>query len=151
MFGFLGKLFGTDKAAASVIDNISSGIDKLWYSDQEKSEDKAKAVREGNEVYMEWLRSTSGSRLARRYIAVCVTTVWVLQYVAALVLSISVPWISTQTTIEAINLTIKALQANGDQMDAAMMLVMGFYFLGNKGDALISAAIDKFKKPKLTK
>lgn len=148
MFGFLGKLFGTDKAAESVINNVSKGIDKLWYTDEEKSEDKAKAVREGNAVYMEWLRSTSGSRIARRFIAVIITVVWALQYTVALVLSAITPWISSVETVLAIKETIVALQTNGAQMDAAMMLVLTYYFLGNKGDQLIEAAINKFKNNK---
>tara|TARA_B100001059_G_C17734553_1_gene528105 strand:+ start:368 stop:820 length:453 start_codon:yes stop_codon:yes gene_type:complete len=145
MFGWLGKLFGTDKAASSLIDNISRGLDKLHYSEQEKAEDRAQAVKEGNQVYMEWLKSTSGSRLARRYIAIIVTTVWVLQYIVSLVLGASTPWISDQVTVEAIHATITSLKNNGSQMDGAAMLILGFYFLGNKADALFDAAVDKMK------
>ncbi|MCP3683193.1 MAG: hypothetical protein GY861_10935 [bacterium] len=144
MFEWIGKLFGTDKAAASLIDNISSGLDKLHYGDQEKAEDRAQAVREGNAVYMEWLKSTSGSRLARRYIAIVVTSVWVLQYVVALVLGVSVPWVSDPATVEAIHLTTQSLKENGSQMDGAAMLILGFYFLGSKADKMFDAAVDKF-------
>tara|TARA_B100001105_G_scaffold254955_1_gene252330 strand:+ start:1378 stop:1842 length:465 start_codon:yes stop_codon:yes gene_type:complete len=145
MFGWMGKLFGTDKAASSLIDNISSGLDKLHYSDQEKAEDRAQAVKEGNQVYMEWLKSTSGSRLARRYIAIVVTTVWVLQYIVALVLGASTPWITDQTTVEAIHSTIESIKDNGSQMDGAASLILAFYFLGNKADALVEVAVDKMK------
>ena len=44
MFGALvGKIFGTGDAAGKVVDNISNGIDKLWYTEEEKSEDKLQA------------------------------------------------------------------------------------------------------------
>lgn len=144
MFGWVGKLFGTGDATSKMVDSISNGIDKIWYTEEEKAEDRAAAKREGNSVYMEWLRSTSGSRLARRYIAIMVTTTWTLQYIVALVLSCSVPWIETQATVEAINATIVSLKENGSQMDGAAMIVLGFYFLGNKADPLIEAAVGKF-------
>ena len=151
MFGWIGKLFGTGDASAKMIDSISNGIDKLWYTEEEKSEDRAAAKREGNTVYMEWLRSTSGSRLARRYIAILVTTTWTLQYILALILGCSVPWIDTPSTVEAINATIDSLKENGSQMDAAAMIVLGFYFLGNNADSLIEAAVGKFTGKKVDK
>ena len=148
MFGFIGKLFGSDKAAASMIDNVSSGLDKLWYTEEEKSEDQAVAVKEGNEVYMEWLRSTSGSRIARRFIAIVVTIVWSLQYVASMAMNVAAPWVSDPKVVKAMMETADALSANGEQGNAAFMIVLGFYFLGNKGDALIKAAVGKFSKKK---
>ena len=144
MLGFIGKLFGSDKAAASIIDNVSKGIDKLWYTAEEKSEDKAKAVREGNQVYMTWLQSTTGSALARRFIAVVVTLVWSAQYLGSLLLSAIAPWMSDPLVIKAMMESADVLQSNGEQGNAAFMIVLSFYYLGNKGDALIQAAVAKF-------
>jgi len=148
MLGFIGKLFGSDKAAASLIDNVSSGIDKLYYSSEEKEEDKAKALRDGNIVYMEWLKSTSGSAIARRFIAIVVTLVWAAQYVGSLALSAIAPWMTDAATIEAMMKSADVLQNNGEQGNAAFMVVLSFYYLGNKGDSLIQAAVSKFNKKK---
>ncbi|MCP4985585.1 MAG: hypothetical protein GY928_05780 [Colwellia sp.] len=145
MWGFLGKMFGTDKAAASVIDNVSNGLDKLWYTEEEKAGDKALAIKEGNQVYMEWLRSTSGSRLARRFIAVVVTITWALQYIMSLGMSMVAPWLEDPKVVEALMESSKALSENGEQGNAAFMVILGFYFLGNKADALIKGAVEKFK------
>lgn len=151
MFQFLGKLFGSDKAAASLIDNVSNGIDKLWYSDEEKSDDKAQALREGNQVYIEWLKSTSGSAIARRFIAIIVTLVWASQYVGSLLLSSIAPWIGDPLIVEAMMKSADVLQNNGEQGNAAFMVILSFYYLGNKGDALIQAAVGKFTKDKSNK
>ena len=148
MFSFIGKLFGSDKAAASLIDNISCGLDKLVYTDEEKSEDSAQALREGNKVYMTWLQSTTGSAIARRFIAIVVTLVWAAQYVGSMLLSAIAPWMTDETIVKAMMESAEVLQANGEQGNAAFMVVLSFYYLGNKGDALIQAAVNKFSKEK---
>ena len=88
MFGFIGRLFGSDKAGEKIIDNVSSGIDKMWYTSEEKAEDAAQAKREGMAVYMKWLESTSGSRLARRVIALIVTGIWAVEHIASVILGV---------------------------------------------------------------
>ena len=151
MFGFLGKLFGTDKATASIVDNISSGLDKIWHTDQEVAEAKAKAITEGHQVYIEWLKSTSGSRLARRFIAITVMSVWVLQYLVVLVLGSVIPWLDTPSTVEAIQQTIVSLQTNGEMMTNSALIILSFYFLGSKGDSLIEGVVERIKNPSTKK
>lgn len=146
MFNWLGKLFGSDKAAESLINNISSGMDKIWYSEQEKAQDYQKAKSEANQVYMQWLQSTSGSSIARRFIAIVVTVVWAAQYVGSLLMASLAPWFTDTKTVEAMMETSAALSANGEQGNAAFMVVLGFYFLGNKADAMFEAAVNKFTK-----
>lgn len=148
MLGWIGKLFGSDKAATSLIDNISNGLDKLHYGDQEKAENRAEAVKEGNRVYMEWLSSTSGSRIARRFIAIVVTLIWAAQYAGSLLMACIAPWITDPHTTEALMQTSRVLQDNGEQGNAAFMIVLGFYFLGSKADRMFSAAVDKFSNKK---
>lgn len=83
---FWGRLFGSSKAAEKVIDNVSMGIDKIWYTSEEKAEDAAQARREGYTVYMKWLESTSGSRVARRMIAFIVVTPWALEHIGSVIM-----------------------------------------------------------------
>ena len=47
MFSFIGKMFGSSKAGEKIIDGVTTGIDKLWYTDEEKAGDAAQAKREG--------------------------------------------------------------------------------------------------------
>ena len=82
-FAFLANMFGSAKVGEKLVDNISSGIDKMWYTAEEKAEDVAKARTEGFQVYTEWLKSTSGSRLARRFIALITVGIWALEHIGA--------------------------------------------------------------------
>jgi len=35
----IGKIFGSDKALTSIVDNVSKGLDALVYTDEEKAQD----------------------------------------------------------------------------------------------------------------
>lgn len=142
MFSWLGKLFGTDKAASSLVNNISSGLDKLVYTDQEKSEDVAKSVSEGRQVLLEWLKTTSGSNLARRMIALIVTLIWALQYTTSMVLLALVPWVPDYSV--AMKESALSLQQSGDAVSGAMTLVLGFYFAAPHLGKIVDTAMNKF-------
>lgn len=142
MFSWLGKLFGTDKAATSLVNNLSSGLDKLVYTDQERSEDLAKNTTEARQVLLEWLRGTQGSNLARRLIALSVTFIWALQYVVAMCLLALVPWLPEYAV--QMRESALSLQQSGEQIDGAMMLILGFYFAAPHLGNIVNTAMDKF-------
>ncbi len=142
--GWFGKLFGTEAATKTLIDNVSSGLDSLIYTDQEKAADIAEARKEGRAVVMEWLRSTSGSRLARRLIALIVVAPWALQQLAAQVVGIAAIWADTPEQLErTAQLLFDAAQKN----NALVGVVLLFYFAGPAGidasRALITKWVDK--------
>lgn len=142
---FFGKMLGTDKAAGKVVDSITNGIDKIWYTDQEKSEDQAQARREGQQVFMSWFESTSGSRVARRMIAMAVTFIWAAQYFLAMALLAAVPWVDTPSIVEAMKASATSLHTSGEQIDGAMLFVLGYYFFADKSAAAVSAGVEMFK------
>lgn len=144
MFTWIGKLFGSDKAATSLIDNLSSGLDKLHYGDQEKAEDKANSVTEARQVLLKWLESTSGSNLARRFIAITVTCIWSLQYVVSMILLGLVPWLPEYSV--AMNTSAMSLQSSGEAISGAMMLILGFYFAAPHLGSIVDRAMGKFDK-----
>ncbi len=148
MFSWVGKLFGSDKAASSLIDNISSGLDKLHYGDQERAGDNAKSVTEARQVLLQWLQSTSGSNLARRFIAITVTCIWSLQYIVSMVLLALLPWLPEYA--EVMKVSAVSLQGSGEAISGAMMLVLGFYFAAPHLGSIVDKAMSKFDKPKKT-
>lgn len=145
--GFVGKLFGSDTATTAFLDHVSSGVDKLYYSAEEKADDKAAAAKEANTAYIEWLKATSGSNLARRFIAVVVTLIWSSQYAFSMICSCIAPWVDVDTA-RALMETAATLQANGDQGNAAFMAVLGFYMLGSHAAPMFEAATKMFTKEK---
>lgn len=142
MFGFLGKLFGSDKAGAALVDNVSSGLDKMFYTDEEKAEDGRAERSEGRKLYLDWVKSTQGSNLARRLIALVVTAIWALQYVISMSLYALAPWFPDQ--LELMRQSATSLSENGEAVTGAMMIVLGFYFLGSKVDKIVDGAMIKF-------
>ena len=85
----LGKIFGSETAINKTIDTVSSGLDKLYYSDEEKADDAAKGRTEARQMIVNWMAATQGQNLARRLLALMVTTTWLLMYVSAMMGSIS--------------------------------------------------------------
>ena len=76
MFGvsaLFGKLFGTEKATTALVENVSNGLDKMFYTDEEKALDGAKDRSEARSMLIKWMESTQGSNLARRCIALSET------------------------------------------------------------------------------
>lgn len=138
---WFGKLFGTDKATASLIDNVSNGLDKLIYTDEEKAEDIAEARREGRAVVMEWLRSTSGSRIARRLIALVIVLPWTIQHLAAQVVAVAAIWSDDPDRLEKTSkLLFEAAQGN----NALVGVVLLFYFGGPAGIEMSKALVAKW-------
>ena len=142
MFSFLGKLFGTDKAGEAIVDGATSAIDKIWYTEEEKAEDAAQAKREAAAVYMKWLESTSGSRLARRMIAFLVTTPWALANFVAMVLRASAPFFPESA--EVINASASALTEDAAKNNSLVGVVLLFYFSGPVAAESIKTLTEKW-------
>lgn len=127
MFGFLGSLFGTAKAGEQIIDGARQALDKLVYTDEEKSEAAAAARSEAMRVYMAWMESTSGSRLARRLIALIVVGIWAAEHLASVltgVLAVFATDVGKWTSVS----TLLAEQAANN--NALVGVVLLFYFGG---------------------
>lgn len=139
--GFIGKLFGTDKATEKIIDTVSSGIDKIWYTEEEEAEDKAQAKREGQAFLIEWLRSTSGSRLARRLIALIVVGIWALQFLLIQIFMIISVWVENSKPFKD---SADIIKDNIDQSTGATMLILAFYFAAPHMEPIVKGALEKF-------
>jgi len=140
MWGLLGNLFGGVKAGEKIIDGVSNGIDKMFYTDEEKADDGAKARSEGMTVYMEWLRSTSGSRLARRLLSLGTFSIWSVEHIAAMGFKLAYIWIPTEQLLAAGKLMTE--QANND--NSIMGVVLLFYFGGPVAADAITGLVTKW-------
>lgn len=141
MFSFFGKVFGSDKAISSVIDNTSNALDKLVYTSEEKAEDNAKSVTEARNMVIAWMDSTKGQNLARRLIALVVTFVWIFQYIVMCSLSVVAVWVDQP---EKFHESAKVIGDNAQSMNAAMMLILAFYFSAPYMGTIAKSALNKF-------
>ena len=140
--GFFGRLFGSDKATEKVIDTVSSGLDKLWYTDEEKAEDKAKSVSEARQFLLTWLTNTQGQNLARRFIAVSCTIVWLIMYCVSWVMAALAPWL-TEHADKLLESSV-VIAERAESMNGAMMLILGFYFCAPHMSSIVGSAMNKF-------
>ena len=74
MFGIFKAIFSSSKDTSKIVDAAIGGIDSLFYTDQEKAEANMKVL----DFKLEWAKATSGSNIARRFIAMIVTSIWSL-------------------------------------------------------------------------
>ncbi len=136
MFSFLGKLFGSSKAGDKIIDGVVSAADKLWYTDEEQADDKAKAKTEGFQVYKDWLQSTSGSRLARRVLALIVSGIWAIEHVFSVLFATVGAFASDPVFVTKLTVASKDLAVQASDNNALVGVVLLFYFGGPAaGDA----------------
>lgn len=138
---FFGRLFGSDEAAGKLIDNVSSGLDKLWYTDEEKADDKRKDASEARSMVIQWLSNTQGQNLSRRLIAIAITFTWLFLHLINAALGVTAVWVE-----DGAKLLISAgivREAAGD-MVPAVMLILGFYFAAPHMGSIAKAAISRF-------
>ena len=140
---FWSRLWGGEKAAEKLIDGVSNGLDKLWYTDEEKAEDMAKSASEARAMVIEWMRATSGQNLARRFLAISFTMMWGGIYGLSAILTAYAPWSTHQ---EKIMQSADALFKASESLNGAAMLILGFYFAAPHMTQIASKAMEKFSK-----
>jgi len=136
-----GKIFGSDEAISKTIDTVSRGIDSLVYTDQEKAVTASQELSEARSMVVKWMESTQGQNLARRLIALSVTFVWLVQYIAALAISLVAVWVDNPAQWRD---SANVIGDYAEAMNGAMMLILAFYFAAPHMGAIVGAAMSKF-------
>lgn len=139
---FFGKMFGTEKAVDTLINQGARALDVLYYSKEEKAEDIAKEASEVRSMIVEWMKNTEGQNLARRFISIIVTGTWTASHLIAVAMSSIAVW-----TGQNAELWIKTSQIIGEfaeKTTGAMMLILGFYFAAPHLGAIVTGALDRF-------
>ena len=143
MFGFFGKLFGTEKALNGIVDGVANSFDALVYTSEEKAADAAKDRAEARKMVVEWMTATQGQNLARRLIALSITGVWLLQYIIAQALGFATIFIDDGTKLSAAS---QYMRDGANDMNSAVMLILAFYFAAPHMGDIAKAVTNKFTK-----
>ena len=141
---FLGRLLGSPKALSDTVEAVGKGIDRFVYTKEEKAEDAARAVTEGRNMVIKWMETTQGQNLARRIIALSITLVWLLMFLAKIALPIAGIWLEDDKWAQSAEVVGDSI----DQMTGAVMLILGFYFAAPHLDKITGAAMDKLSRKK---
>lgn len=67
-------IFGSSKNTETIVSGAVSGLDKMFFTDEEKSDASAKM----SEWYLRYLAATQPQNLARRLIAIVIVALWAL-------------------------------------------------------------------------
>lgn len=138
-----GKIFGTDEAIAKGIETVKDGFDALIYTEEEKAKDMADSISQARAMLIEWMQASQGHRLARRFISIAITGVWLTMYLFSMFMNIAAVWADNpDKIIEA----AKIIGDYADSMNGAVMLILAFYFAAPHIGEVIKPAIDKFSK-----
>ncbi len=137
----IGKIFGTEKALTAVIDNVSSGLGKLIYTEEEKAGDAAKDRAAARAMVINWMESTKGQNLARRVIALSIVAVWLFQYLASMALSVAGVWVSESARVVE---SASIIGASAERLNSPIMLILGFYFAAPYLGDMAKGALKKF-------
>tara|TARA_R110000851_G_scaffold269147_1_gene421809 strand:+ start:61 stop:501 length:441 start_codon:yes stop_codon:yes gene_type:complete len=141
----MGKIFGSEKALESAVSGINRGLDALVYTDEEKAQDAAQERQKARGMVVEWMANTTGQKLARRLIAVSITFVWLLQYIAAWGLVVAAIFVDPETG-ERLKEASILTQEHSDGMTGAIMLILSFYFAAPHMDKIVGPAMERFAK-----
>ena len=98
----LGAIFGSGDNTKAII----SGIDKAWFTDQEKSE-----------YLLKYLAATQPQNMARRLIAFIVVMLWAL---LILIAALAQPWMPDWTAA--------IFEILEDVVNTPFSIIIGFYF-----------------------
>ena len=138
-----GKLFGSDSAIDKTIDTAGRLLDEAFYTKEEAAIDRAEARKQAQGLVVEWLQATTGSRLARRMIAVSITSTWLFLFLLSSAFSVIAVFLS-QTKATVLIAATSALDIRIDQMTPAVMLILGFYFAAPYMGDIAKGALEKF-------
>ena len=120
--GLLGKIFGNKK----IIDSAISGIDKMFYTNEEKAD-----------YHLSFLKAYEPFKLAQRLIALIVIPTYLFVLLVAVGLMIYGSISETELIIKTSKEVISLINEN---LGWAVIAIIGFYFMGG--------VVDSYKRKK---
>ena len=140
------RIFGSTDVLKETITVVKDAGDAMWYTDEEKATDRLRRAEQVDKVLIDWMDSTKGQNLSRRFIAMLVSFLWVFLFIVSWVFEITSVWneLSTEALADTSAITQKYLE----QSTGAMMLVLGFYFAATYMKDVVSTALSKFSGDK---
>ena len=142
----LGKIFGTDKAIETTIGYAKEIVDDAFYTKQEQAADRTRARDKAQDVIVEWLKSTTGSRLARRVLAFSIAGTWLGMKLISWLMSFVAVWVDSEAMVAKLTLSAELATAESASMGGAVTLILGFYFAAPYLGEIATGTLNKFNK-----
>ena len=133
MMGLLKRIFGAPDAARAVFDAARGGIDKAFYTAQEREADEQKrqaaaldaaVALSGQQV--RWLQVTESQNLTRRLLAVVAVGCWILLHLVWTALAVVHAFTGEVSWTDAAAI----VRESAREMSMEATIIFGFYFGG---------------------
>lgn len=128
--GLLGRIFGSDSVIEKAADGIYNGVDKAFYTDEEKATG-----------FITLLKSYEPFKLAQRVIAFMLIGAFLITWLLAVIL-FAAAGIMDSTVLHGAATNLGAL--NNETLGLPVTIVVGFYF----GGGAIEGVVNRFNKKK---
>lgn len=112
--GILSRIFAKPEDASKVIDGAVKGLDKMFFTKEEKAEANQKL----SEWYLKYLAATDGQNIARRLIAMIVVGLWAFLVIFGVVIR----WFNEKMSDFVFEVLTEVVMT-------PFSIVIGFYFL----------------------
>ena len=122
---------------------MTKGLDALVYTPEEKAKDAAQSRTEARALVVNWMQATSGQNLARRLLAVMITGIWLVQYILAMIFSLTAVWLPEGAS-ERLSESAELVGGYAHQMNGAVMLILAFYFSAPYMGTVVEGAMKRF-------
>jgi len=116
MWNFFASMF-TPNTVEKVADGVYNGLDKMFFTDEEKSEASQKIL----DWKLKWMEATAPQNVARRFIAIVVTLLWALLVIVML----------AAKALGGTEYADYALRVMADVVGTPFSIIIGFYFLAH--------------------
>ncbi len=121
----LKRIFTSPSDVTKIIEGASKGLDKMFFTQEEKSEANQKL----SEWYLKYLAATEGQNIARRFIAMIVVFLWAILVVLGIILRIVEEWLHWGFEVKSYEMSDFIFKVLVDVVMTPFSIVIGFYFL----------------------
>lgn len=119
-----GAIFGSSENTTTIVDGAVAGIDKMFFTDEERSDASAKL----GEWYLRYLAATNPQNLARRLIAMVIVILWALLIVVTVIVKGLEMWLETVAAEGSQLFSEFVFAILVDVVMPPFLVIMGFYF-----------------------
>ena len=122
---------------------IERAGDALVYTSEEKANDRDKMVKHKDTMIANWIESSKGANMSRRFLAFLVGGIWGFLFIFSWISQQMAVWSKTVTK-EKLELMQSINEPFLEQATGGMLLVLGFYFAAPYMGQIVKTAVDKF-------
>lgn len=141
--GLWANLFGSSKVVDTVVDGVYNGVDKAFYTDEEKAENNLKKA----DLKIKMLKAYEPFKMAQRFIALMTGVPFVLIHVIACLSWIVAAFLIDDKThfINIMERLSDVATVNNNTLGEPFVWICIFYFGGGAAEGGIKAFANKSK------